>query len=238
VIYIDDVFAFPYDVDALINYNIYSSEARYRDIYLNINLPKLYLGPMYVPLRKEFKNVHIELNERVENVFISTGGSDEPGLVLKIIDSLRSKPSLVEEVNYHFVIGSYEPDIERINELSLKYPWINIHRNVTDMAGLMSRCDIAVSAAGSTLYELCSCGIPTITYVLADNQIDGAREFEARGLMLSAGDLRETDYDCESIIQLIQKLVNDNDLRMDMHRRIVSLIDDKGAYRIVEDILR
>lgn len=38
------------------------------------------------------------------------------------------------------------------------------------MSELMQQCDMAVSAAGSTLYELCACGMPTITYVLADNQ--------------------------------------------------------------------
>ncbi|MCR5796546.1 MAG: hypothetical protein K6G63_01315 [Eubacterium sp.] len=43
----------------------------------------------------------------------------------------------------------------------------------------MQKCDIAISAAGSTLYELCACGVPTITYTTADNQIK-AEKFLAK----------------------------------------------------------
>lgn len=58
------------------------------------------------------------------------------------------------------------------------------------MKKLMMLCDVAVSVAGSTLYELCACGIPTITYVLADNQIPAEEMFEQEGIMLNARDYR------------------------------------------------
>lgn len=46
---------------------------------------------------------------------------------------------------------------------------------------------------GSTLYELCACGTPAITYVLADNQIENAVKFESTGYMMYAGDCRAGD---------------------------------------------
>lgn len=39
-------------------------------------------------------------------------------------------------------------------------------------------------------FKLHACGLPTVTYVLADNQIMNAASFEKAGLMLNAGDIR------------------------------------------------
>ena len=106
------------------------------------------------------------------------------------------------------------------------------------MSELMSICDVAISAAGSTLYELCACGVPTITYVIADNQIDGAREFERKGLMIKSGDLRETDYDCRSLINNLRDLISDNIKRKTMSESASMIVDGNGAKNILNDIMR
>lgn len=49
-----------------------------------------------------------------------------------------------------------------------------LHENVSDMRSLLEKMDLAVAAAGSTLYEICACGVPLITYTIADNQMAGA----------------------------------------------------------------
>lgn len=236
VVYIDDVYAFPYDVDYLVNYNIYASENTYNDLYLNLDHPRLLLGLKYVPLRSEFINMHISIKEKVENAFISTGGSDEFGLVLKIIKEIMADETLTQGKKYHFVIGSYEPDIEYIYELAKQHSWIILHENVSRMSELMRSCDVAVSAAGSTLYELCACGIPTVTYILADNQIDGANEFERQGLMCNAGDLRINNYDCSNLVVLLKELMSDYTTREKMHNKVISLIDGNGAYNIINEL--
>jgi len=65
--------------------------------------------------------------------------------------------------------------------------------NVQDMRGLICSMDLIVSAAGSTLYEICACGVPLITFVTADNQIRGAEAFSSLGLAVNIGDLREPE---------------------------------------------
>lgn len=54
---------------------------------------------------------------------------------------------------------------------------------------LGSTMDICISAARTTLYEICACGVPLITYSLADNQIFGAKAFENLGLGINIGGL-------------------------------------------------
>ena len=52
----------------------------------------------------------------------------------------------------------------------------------------MNTADIAVSAGGSTLYELCVCGAPTISYTFSDNYLDNVYEFHADEIIEYAGD--------------------------------------------------
>ena len=49
------------------------------------------------------------------------------------------------------------------------------------MAELMTSCDIAVGAGGSTTWERCSLGVPTITAILAENQKDMAFKLRDSG---------------------------------------------------------
>ena len=233
-VYIDDVFDFPYNVDYLVNYNIYAYEAKYRDLYKNNNIPKLILGPKYAPLRDEFKNVFKEYRDEVKSVFVSTGGSDEHGIVLKIINKLCESDYLVKGIDYHFIIGGFEPDKDVIYDLAKQYCWIKLHEQVNNMSEIMKGCDVAVSAAGSTLYELCACGVPTVTYVFADNQINGADEFSRLGLMISAGDIRKTSYECDSILYSLRKIIEDSEMRTSISNKMKNVVDGNGAERIIK----
>lgn len=237
VIYLDDVFSFPYDVDYLINYNIYASYETYSELYSENTIPELLLGTEYIPLREEFiRNIPSGVRNESKKVFVSTGGSDEFGLVLRIINKLKDDKELSEGIEYHFIIGSYEPDFDEINSLSECNKWIHLHRNVKNMSEIMNICDVAISAAGSTLYELCSCGVPTITYVIADNQIGGANGFKDKKIMLNAGDLRTVDFDCSGIIDNLKMLMNDFELRKRLSEKMLSVVDGKGAERIIKKI--
>ena len=57
VVYFDDVYSFAYDVDCLINYNVYASKDKYDALYAKdgVKAPEFILGPSFAPLRKEFQ---------------------------------------------------------------------------------------------------------------------------------------------------------------------------------------
>ena len=134
------------------------------------------------------------------------------------------------------LVGGMNPDGEKIAQLAAGQPWVELHRQVTDMRGLMLQCDVAVSAAGSTLYELCACGLPAVTYVLADNQIQGAQAFEAAGLMLCAGDVRTEPQVAKNVFARLERLSGDWAARQRMARRMQALVDGRGAARTVQAI--
>ncbi len=116
-------------------------------------------------------------------------------------------------------------------------PNIVLHINEQNMSGLMQKCDVAISAAGSTLYELCACGTPTITYTLADNQLIAAEEFQNRGLMVNAGDCRNNDIFIDKIVEILRDLIDDKYKRQQMSFCMQLLIDGRGAQRLVDELL-
>ena len=133
---------------------------------------------------------------------------------------------------FHFVIGAMNQDVIELQRITEELPFITLHRQVTDMCSLMLQCDLAISAAGTTLYELCACGLPTVTYILADNQIQGAQAFQRAGLMPCVGDIRQDTYFVEHLIETLNMLAGDLALRQCISEQIQRTVDGKGSKRL------
>lgn len=231
VVYIDDLAAFSYPVDCLINYNAYSLEIDYQSLY-DSNPPKLILGPKYAPLRKMFIGIKKRYqNIKITDVLVSTGGTDPCHIALSIVES---KP---KGFTFHILLGAMNADKATIKKLSNDMENIIIHENESDMRSLILSCDIAVSAAGSTLYEICACGVPVITYIMADNQISGANAFEKMGLAVNIGDMRREKEVAKRVIHAVKDLDNDYNRRIKIGQRMQNLVDGFGAERIVKEVL-
>ena len=229
--YIDDMNQAVWDVDYLINYNIFAPCSDYSPY--GKTRAKLLLNPMYAPLRDEFKGrPEHTTKERITDILVSAGGVDPERVSERLIKAVSPN---YPEIIFHFVVGALNP---RINEL-MNYQGRNIvlHINEKHMASLMESCDVAISAAGTTLYELCAAGIPTITYSLADNQIAAAMQFEKQGIMLNAGDCRGNKGFEDRINACLQKMLKSVGLRRKMSGKMQMLVDGKGADRIASSVL-
>lgn len=227
LVYIDDLAVFPYPVDVLVNYNAYGSDIDYHCLYNMgaVEEPEYILGPEYAPLRSMFYGVEKKRQKRkVRNVLLSTGGSDPEHVALQIV---KENPT---DYTYHILVGNMNSDKKEIERLAGRN--IVVHKNVADMKSLISEMDIAVSAAGSTMYEICACGVPLIIYVLADNQILGAKAFEKIGLAENLGDMRQVEKPAEVICTCVEKLADDFVGRKVMGTHMQKMIDGYGADRI------
>ncbi len=231
LVYIDDLNAFDYPADLVINYMLYADKLAYP------RNKRYLLGPKYALLRKEFQNIpKRETAVSVKNVLLSTGGADPEHMTLKCVQYLREQP--YGDVIYHVVIGGMNQDVTAIERLAATSSHIVLHRSVSDMRSLMLKCDVAISAAGTTLFELCACGVPTVTYILADNQIMNASSFGEAGLMLNAGDIRTNRQIAKDIFGQLEWLAQDWTLRKRMTERMQALVDGKGAVRLAASIFR
>ncbi len=201
LVYVDDVMSFAYPCDYLINYNIYGPDMKdtYIKLYADDGIeeesnyfPKLLLGLDYLPLRKEFANLPPRVSkEKPRDILVSTGGADHEHIALEITRTILKRFGGNDNYLFHILVGSMNMDKVEIEQLAADCRNIIVHYDIKDMVSLMRSCDVAISAAGSTLYELCATQTPTITYVVADNQLLGAEGFQKAGLMLYAGDARK-----------------------------------------------
>lgn len=232
LLYIDDLNAFDYPADAVVNYNIYGPELPYPQN------KTYFLGPQYAPLRKEFQGLsQRNTKDRVENVLVSTGGTDPYHVALHCAEYLR-KHLPRENMIFHLVLGAMNQDAAELERIAEELPFIRLHRQITNMCSLMLQCDAAISAAGTTLYELCACGLPTVTYILADNQIQGAQMFQKAGLMPCAGDIREDACFLERLFELLNSLADDFAQRQRIAEQMQGAVDGRGAARLAEAILK
>ena len=94
----------------------------------------------------------------------------------------------------------------------------------------MEKADLAISAGGTTLYELSAKGTPAISYAFADNQLRNAEQFAADGLIPYAGDVRVDDV-YGNIYLLYQKCKNPG-IRKQYSEKMQKVIDGRGAARI------
>lgn len=229
LVYIDDQNAFDYPADLVVNYMLYADKFAYPQN------KRYLLGPKYALLRKEFRNVPWrQAKGRAADVLLSTGGADSEHMALRCVKHLRKRPD--DGITYHVVLGAMNQDTTEIERLSAGCTHIVLHRNVSDMRSLMLQCDAAVSAGGTTLFELCACGIPAVTYILADNQILNAESFKTAGLMLCAGDIRGNGQAAEAVFKQLERLIQDQASRQHMAEQMRLLVDGNGASRLAKKI--
>lgn len=101
----------------------------------------------------------------------------------------------------------------------------------------MQKADIAISAGGTTLYELCACGTPTISYAFADNQLDNVKQFQEDGLIDYAGDARIDDI-AKNVNQYLKKYQDDWQLHEKKSEKMQEMVDGKGAMRLAEALMK
>lgn len=226
-IYIDDVNAFYYDVDELICYANYYRNNKYEERY---SKTKLLLGCNYVPLRKEFRNVPDKvIKPDVEELLIMSGGTDSYNFIGNILENIDSS----QYIRVNAICGRYNVNYDVLYK-KYKGTNVNIVRSTDNIIDYMLSADIAISASGVTLYELCACGTPTLSYVMADNQIDNAIQFDKDGIISYMGDIRKGN-----VINNIIKNLKTYDMK---NRQIQSLrmkkyVDKKGALNIAEEVI-
>lgn len=236
IIYIDDLNQFIYPVHTVINYGAFVNQELYYTAYQAAGQKTHFLlGGAYVPLREEFMLKPYKVQKFVQNVLITTGGTDQLNVAGHLLNTIIENRELMR-LKYHVIAGCFNQNKEALQLLAGKYPNIYIHENVVHMSDWMRRCDVAISAAGTTTYELCACGIPTVCLEIADNQ-EGAAIWEKYNYMQYAGNAYKDMEACvDNCIKALCMYIDNFELREYRSDHMQTLVDGNGAKRIAKYI--
>jgi len=223
-LFIDDFIRLPYPNATLLNTAINALE-------LSTKYPpgcELLLGESYSPLRKEFQKCNKRMTQsNVQSVLISLGGDDINRLTLPIMNKLaESFPSIHKKV----IIGGSFSNSEEIEKNCPPNTELIRQANALMMKNSMLSCDVAISAAGQTLYELAATGTPTIAILAADNQLGNYQGFSSKGLTLNAGDWKDNNLTTHIERHLVT--LQAFELREQISIKQQQQIDGEGALRI------
>lgn len=234
VCYMDDRGISGLPVDLLINYNIFADDSIYGGP--EGGAAKYLLGTRYAPLRREFHEVPYQVREQAERVLITTGGSDRYDLAGKILNEVLKCPD-TRDLEYCVVSGAYNENLPALLEIESGHPNVKIFSNVTQMSELMQNCDIAVTAGGSTMYELSAVGVPIICFSFVDNQEKIVEGFREREIVCFGGNyLRQGEQMVRDVASHIALLSGNTELRRSYSRRQRALVDGQGAMRIAKSL--
>lgn len=239
IIYMDDLGEVLYPVDMLINYNIYAPRIPYEEMYRKkvMKMPKLLLGCEYTPLRGEFQCVDSKVRRGVRDVLITTGGSDPLNVAGMLLRLLVEEGAKYRTTQFHVVSGTFNKHINELRELEHANTNFHVYQNVRRMAELMKRCDVAIAACGSTMYELSAMGIPTVCYFFADNQKKVAEAF-GNSFAKNAGDIsKDTEEVLRRILECLDAYIDSYELRNTACEEMIKMLDGDGAHRIAHELI-
>lgn len=239
---LDDMFLMDYPADCVINYNIYGEAYPFhRKDQLQL------LGCQYVPLRQQFltarKNANIQKwsDSNKASVLVSTGGSDSLHIAEAIIEACMQHDWEMRGIQIpclHVVCGAMNQNKDALLALEKKYgEHVKIHVAVSDMAGLMGKCDVAITAAGSTIYELAAMGIPFVVYYFVENQRRIAEHCGKNLGICNAGDISiQPKQVLHSLLEETEQLLTEPDMREQRKLQLQQQVDGLGAERIIKKL--
>ena len=219
--------------DRLISVSPFVEEYKKRGYSSNT---RLFLGNRYVVLpssiQKYKKN---NFSPGIKKLFVNFGGADPCNLSKRVLEILLSKDDTFE---IYLVLGpayKYSKEIEEaLAERDLNHR-VSLFINVDCMAEVQTECDAALSAGGTTVYELIALRIPTLVLPSIEHE-------KAIGMCLSANGL--VDCIVEDVNQVnddivhyqVEGFINDEKKRKTIFNNMINASLQHGI-RNVSDVI-
>jgi len=230
ILVIDDLADRAHDADVLLDVNLAEEGAeRYQG-----KIPdrcRTLLGPRYVALRGEFAAWRARVACRqgpVRRVFVFHGGGLQAAsctrATIEAIGSLSMRNLAVD-----VVFDAGQGDSDAISAACHRHGF-HFHHTTSRMAQLMSEAGLAVGAGGTTLWERCCLGLPSIAFALAENQRDQVHQAAAQGAVLAPA---VPPDDAQALARQLTACLENPELLAAVSRRAMALVDGRGTERLL-----
>ena len=220
-----------YYADIVLDQNASASESLYRDRQTNT---RLLLGSCYILLRREFacwREWKREISANARRILVTMGGTDPDNLTEYAIRALATAaPRNLEVV---VVTTTSCPHRRAIESAGAAFPGkLKVLQNTTNMPELMAWADLAIIAAGGTLWELLYMGCPAISFARNGTQREVITQLHQQGIVetVERGQASEGAF----LASTVYELLNSAERRRRMNAMGRERIDGRGAQRVCE----
>ena len=205
-----------------------------KDYYTHCeNSTRLLLGLPFVLLRREFTRWlgwRRELQPLGRFLLVTMGGADPGNVTPQVMASLTRMRST--DLAATVVVGGANPHYDDVVAAAASSAIaFDIQRNIQDIPEYMARADLAIIAAGGTLWELMFMGCPTMVFARTPLQESILLDLERQGALVYLG--YEDAIDQDRLAATTDKLVRSADDRHGLTLAGKRLIDGHGAARVL-----
>ena len=228
---LDDLANRPHDCDVLLDAGAHRRAEHYAGLLSGSCYA--YFGPAYAPVRPEFRRLRVQAQKRrvpipVCRLLISFGGTDAKNMTtLAVCAAEKSRIDVPIDV----VIGAGASNQREVEEAAAKVN-AHIHRDLgaAEMANMIMQADMAIGAAGTTTWERCCLGLPSLLVVTADNQQATAKALDQQGAANIAGKYSEVTV--ATLAHEVSLMAEDYVGRQEMAVVGMQLCDGLGSRRM------
>ncbi|KAF0282810.1 UDP-2,4-diacetamido-2,4,6-trideoxy-beta-L-altropyranose hydrolase [Spiribacter roseus] len=235
IMVIDDLANRQHDCDLLLDQNyVHGMQTRYTN-----KLPRestCLLGPEYALLRPEYpeqRRIRQQSDGEIRRVFVFFGGTDPDNLTGRTLSAFTV--SALQHISVDVVVGANNPNRDALEAQASALPQITLHEPKPHLADLMAKADLAVGAGGTTTWERCCLGLPSLVVSIAKNQQaacealarDGVIEWVGHHDQVTAADLAEA----------LIALTHDPARVCSLASASRALVDGNGTQQVVDQLL-
>lgn len=233
---IDDLADRPHDCDLLLDQSLGRTQEAYAGLLPEAAITLI--GPSYALLRPDFSHLRSESLERrtvprLERLLVTMGGVDKDNVTTRVLEALN-QAALPENVTITVIMGPHAPWLDEVSRQSAAMRWhTEVLVGVADMARQMAGSDFAIGAGGTTTWERCSLGLPSITVVLAKNQIAIAQTLDEVGAAIAV-------YNPTDFKSAFDTLLADDNISAKLSRMsqaAARVADGNGAIKVAERLV-
>jgi UDP-2,4-diacetamido-2,4,6-trideoxy-beta-L-altropyranose hydrolase len=221
-----------YSADLILNQNIGAN----RYYYTGIDRKKQLLGPNYIMLRREFIEASYKktiTQPKATKILVTMGGSNTKNIIKMVLYAIAKIND--ENLNIKVIVGSDNKESNSLNKIIEHFPYHVTLIEKANMPSLMSWADMAVTAGGSTCWELCFTGVPFIVISIAENQETIALSLDNADIAVNLGS--HLTIKADTITLSILALMKDPLKREKMQKAGRAIVDGKGTKRIIRQMI-
>ena len=240
ILVIDDLADRSHDCDILFDQTFGRQVADYQPL---VNPESHFLvGSVYALLRPEFaelraKSLSRRHNNTLSQVLISMGGVDKINATRDVLMGFEklNRPEIKKIIVILGKSATWLSDIQEFKKSS-KLP-IELVIDTNKMGEIMINCDLAIGATGGSTWERCTLGLPTLSYVIAENQELIAQKLEEAGATTIVGRY-DSKLDYPLFKQLIESYIQDPSLLTELSKKSETVSAGNGVGLVCDEMLK